>query len=177
MAVIHVKSIEAARRQADVAIALLFEAKDIVAVHTLIAACGRILMHLADGRPAAVDPNAYIRPGREEQFAELMDRTIAFFQYPDQNAAVMLDGVQEEINDLMLYQVCQWYEALGNPPSPAMHAFTAWFVVMYPDLFVDNHPFKLRLAEADFSWLRSVDRTQQLTFGQRLLTANRPHGA
>ena len=33
----------------------------------------------------------YIRPGREEQFSKLMDRTMAFFQYPDQDAAAMLD--------------------------------------------------------------------------------------
>jgi hypothetical protein len=172
MAVIHVKSIEAARRQAEVAIDLMFAGKDVIAVHTLASASGRILIQLADNRTAAYDPSGYIRPGREEQFSDLMDRTMAFFQYPDQDAAAMLDGVQEEINDLMLFQICQWYEALGNQLSPIMQAFTAWFVVMYADLFVDDHPFKLRLADADFSWLRTASRVQQLAFGQRLLTAN-----
>ena len=174
MAVIHVKSIEAACQQIEVAIDLLFAAKDVVATHTLAAASGRILIALADNRPAALDPNAYIRPGREEQISDLMDRTMAFFQYPDQDAAAMLDGVQEEINDLMLFQCCQWYQALGNPLAPGMQAFMAWFVVMYPDLFVEDHPFKLRLAEADFSWLRTAARAQQLSFGHKLLTANQP---
>jgi hypothetical protein len=174
MATIHVKAIEAARRQIDTAIALLFGGGDVVAVHTLAAAGGRILSDLADGKTAAASPNAYIRPGREEQYEDLMDRTIAFFHYPDKDAAAMLDGVQEEINDLMLFQACAWYEALGNPLPPAMGAFTAWFVVMYPDLFVLEHPYKVRLQDADFAWLRGATRAQQLAFGQKLLTANAP---
>ena len=172
MAVIHVKSLEVAQQQIEVAIQLLFSARDVVAAHTLASASGRILIALADHRPAALDPNVYIRPGREDQVSDLMDRTMAFFQYPDQDAAAMLDGVQEEINDLMLFQCCQWYQALGNPLAPGMQAFMAWFVVMYPDLFIDDHPFKQRLAEADFSWLRTAPRAQQLSFGQKLLMAN-----
>ena len=84
-----------------------------------------------------------------------------------------LDGVQEEINDLMLFQCCYWYEALGNPLGRAMGAFTAWFVVMYQELFVDDHPYKQRVAQENLDWLRDATRTQKLAFGQKLLMANR----
>jgi hypothetical protein len=173
VAVIHAKPIEGARRQIETATGLLFNGGDVIAINTLVAAAGRTLSALADQRTTELDPVAFIRPGREEQFADLMDQTLAFFHYPDQDAASLLDGVQEEINDLMLFQCCYWYEALGNPLGRAMGAFTAWFVVMYQDLFVDNHPYKQRVAQENFDWLRDASRTQKLVFGQKLLMANR----
>ena len=62
--------------------------------------------------------------------------------------------------------------AYGNPLGRAMGAFAAWFVVMYQDLFVENHPYKQRIAQENFDWLRDASRTQKLVFGQRLLMAN-----
>ena len=172
MATIHVKAVEGARRQVETAVGLLFNGGDVVSVNTLVAAAGRTLSFLCEQKSTPLDPVGSIRPGREDQFAELMDQTVAFFHYPDQDAASLLDGVQEEINDLMLFQACYWYEALGNPLGRAMTSFVAWFVVMYQDLFIEEHPYKRGIPREDFTWLRNASRAQKLAFGQKLLMVN-----
>jgi hypothetical protein len=171
MATIHIDKREAAERQIDTAVALFFEAGDVVSVHTLAAAGGRLVRQLLGDAVSAEPPLfAYVPYKKQAQVAGLLDATHRFFDYGDADA--LLDGVREEINELMLLQACQWHALTGHTPTAAMEAFVAWFVLMYPDLFVAEHPFKRRLGDADFAWIRLAPRDQQLAMGRKLLLAN-----
>ena len=89
MTKIRVNKIDAARRQIDAAIRLLFDNDDPVAIHTLQAAGFRILRDLSvksDKASVWTSFKAVIRPGMEKEAWAAMSKPANFFKHADRDA-------------------------------------------------------------------------------------------
>jgi hypothetical protein len=136
MATIRVSKIDAARRQIDVAIRLLFSHGDAVAIHTLASAGARILRDLCEQQatPSHVAFKDVIRPGKEKEFNALLNRAANFYKHADRDADEIPDGVEEEVNDAVLMIATMAYADLGYTPSPEMTALHYSYVALHPNV-------------------------------------------
>ncbi len=176
MAEIRVNKIEAAQRQIDVAIRLLFTNEDPVAIHTLVSAAFRILRDVANKRGSVQEHELLkqmVIPGKEKEFWGLISEAANFFKHGARDTEKVLEGIKEEVNDYMLSLACQYYKKLGHKPTPEMNAFVCWSLALYPKLYVileENNVFiKSHLNLAEASQLQSKDRQVQLELGKVML--------
>ncbi len=171
MAKIRVSKIDAARRQIDVAIRLLFSQGDAVAIHTLAAAGGRILKDLCEQKatPSHIAFSDMIRPGKEAEFNALMNRASNFFKHADRDADEILDGVEEEVNDAVLMIATVAYADLGYTPSPEMTALHYWYVALHPNVLSVSATDELRANLEEIRSLSGRSRSQHLQAGKQLL--------
>lgn len=167
---IRVTKIEAAQRQTDAAIRMLFNGEDPVAVHTVAAAAGRILKDIAEQRgSAALDLfNARIREDKRKEFWGLTNRAANFFKHADKDPEEILEDVPEEANDVFLFINCLLYQDLGHQLTSEMFAFVSWHMGMYPNLLKDDSSLKSVVIER-FGWLSDLPRDNQLQSGKLVL--------
>jgi hypothetical protein len=172
MAEIRVNKIDAARRQIETAIRLLFSNEDPVAIHTLVAAGCRILRDLAAKRPTAKFHQAFvelIKPGMESEAWKAINRAANFFKHADHDPNEVLTDVDEEANEALLLMSCLYYRDLGYQPTATMNAFLSWISALHPNLLRDDAPMKDLLSSPDLESLRSLRRPQQLEVGKQIL--------
>lgn len=137
MATIRVNKAEAARRQINTAIRLLFDSGDPVSIHTLAAAGARIVRDLCEKRGDAKrlqQLKDHIVPGKEKQFWGAMNRAANFFKHADEDADETFEGIDERANDLLLFFAIAWYVDLGHSPTREMGALIAFIAANYPGL-------------------------------------------
>lgn len=171
MAEFTVNKIDAARRQIDTAIELLFENRDPVSIHTLATAGGRIVRDICEQRktPTWESFKKWVRPGMERVFFAALQRAANFFKHADRDADEILDNVREELNDVTILLAIQYYTDLGNAPTQPMFIFGAWFGAIYPHLLLDDFPLKAAFAKINASGLKTASRSVQLALGLSLL--------
>ncbi len=172
MAEIKVNKPEAARRQIDVAIKLLFNNEDPIPIHTLAMAAFRIVRDLAKDNPDHhMDSmfNKMIRPGMEKEFWSVMHRPANFFKHADLDADDILNDVKEEINDVILFLATLWYQELGYKFTPEMLSLVTWFTVLHPHFLQDNASFKTAINRTEFAFLKNETRVSQLETGKILI--------
>lgn len=170
MAKLRVNKIEAARRQIDAAIRMLFSNEDPVAIYTLSMAAFRILRDLASKRSDSYMEKiaqAIIKPGKEKECWSLFLGPANFLKHADRDPDAILDNVDEVANDFILFWACTYYQDLGNQFTPEMNTLVSWFMALYPDLVRDD-AMKATLAECS-SLLQGKSRQEQLKTGQQLL--------
>jgi hypothetical protein len=174
-----VTKLEAARRQIDEAIRLLFEGRDSVAVHTLAIAALHVLKDLSErrkGQSGFLDNiKAMIRPGMEKRFWNGINRAANFFKHADRDPGDVLQGVADEANDYTLLLNCYLYRDLTSTMTVEMKSFDAWFTVCYPDILVEG-----RLKEwlvAELRGMPTLSRAQRLTLGRLNLERLVRHGS
>ena len=134
---IQVTKIEAARRQIDEAIRLLFENRDPVAVHTLTMASQRIIRDLCEETGAGGLWQAFkdvIKPGMEKEFWAESNRFGNFFKHADWDPHETSDTFTEEINDCMLFTTCMFYKELGHSLTNPMKVLGAWYMFNHPKI-------------------------------------------
>lgn len=162
MGEIRVNKIEAAQRQIDVAIRLLFAKEDPVAIHTLGSAALRVLRDLAESK-GSVKMHEFIKkqiiPGKEKMFWRAIGKSANFFKHAEHDAESVLEGFQEEVNDFMLFFACKYYEDLGQSLSAEMNALKIWFLTSHPELQESSSPGPLHF----------MTREQQLAMGSEML--------
>lgn len=173
MAAIRVNKIEAARRQIETAIKLLFDNCDPVSVHTLAAAGGRILRDICNQKKTPLDQafKAMIRPGKEKEFLAAVNMPANFFKHADKDADAILENVDEEINELVLFWACGHYSDLGYSLTPPMATLWTWFAALHPEFLLDG-PMKEIIASKNLDWFRQADRMERLKWGKTLLAGN-----
>jgi len=169
MTEIRVNKPEAARRQIEVAIRLLFSNDDPVAIHTLTAAGFRILRDIAHGKGIGriqrwLDEN--IKPGMAGEYWAAINRPANFLKHADADPDEVLDGVKEEVNDGMLLMACMYYQDIGYELTPTMTGFMRWASAMYPHLIREDLPVKAIFQDRNLDWLRAADRERQLEMGR-----------
>ena len=173
MAKIRVNKVDAARRQIEAAIRLLFANEDPVAIHALVAAGFRILKDLAEQSGKVLTHQylkAIIKPGKEKDFWKLMNRAANFLKHADRDPDEILN-VKEEISDAMLLFACSYYRDLVYDITPEMTAFVTWYIALYPDSFTHLKPFLEILDQIlDLKEFRTQPRHKQLETGKLLLT-------
>ena len=138
--------LEAAERQLRVSIRLLFERRDLVAVHTLAAAAQEVLRDL--GRPLGFKSifkgSEIIRPEYRKEFDQLFNRAQNFLKHADRDRDDELKFYYEATKFYLL-DAALLYNHITGRQFPEITGLFVWFSVKFPDLLVDG-PFKHRIA-------------------------------
>jgi hypothetical protein len=175
MVKLKVNKPEAARRQLDSAIRMLFENEDPIAIHTLCMAAFRILRDLAEkGGDSYIHKvvKAIIKPGMEKEFWAVLQGPANFFKHADRDAEAILGDVDEELNDIAMLLTCHFYQNLGHQLTPEMMMLVLWVNVMHPNYLREDIPVLLKeqLSQAR-SGLVGQSRQDQLSVCRELLVA------
>jgi len=137
-----VTKLQAAERQLRVAVRLFFERRDLVAVHTLVAAAQGVLRDL--GRPrgfkSIFEGSSLIRPECRNDLGRLFKRAQNFFKHADSDADAQLEFYYEATKFYLL-DAALLYNQLTERQFPEITGLLAWFSVKLPDLLVEG-PFK-----------------------------------
>jgi hypothetical protein len=167
-----IDALEAARRNVDAAIRMLFSGEDPLPVHLVVAAAFRVLHELAQ-TSRAVPPNdqikKFLRPEGEEVFYRALQDAATFIKHAEQDPRAILQEFTEERNDFEIAISCLYLECLEAKASHEVQAFLWWFATMYPYVMKADLVFKASLAKEDFEWLRAAPRGKQLQFGDTIL--------
>jgi hypothetical protein len=169
MSKIHVSKIEAARRQVDTAIRLLFSGGDPIAIHTLASAGGRILRDLcaAKNTPHYESITDLIQPGKEAAFWSAMNRPANFLKHADTDGEDSLD-LEEQSNDLLLFLCVTFYQDLGQKISTEMSALMTFVTATHPQFIKPTATMFKEFADK-MEWLRTSPRAEQLSFVNEVL--------
>ena len=94
-----ITKIQAAQRQIDAGIWMLFRNDDPVAIHTVAMAGLRILRDLARQKDLEHTIDFMVRPGKETEFWRGVNSFSNFFKHADKDPDDISDGFLEEAND------------------------------------------------------------------------------
>ncbi|MXX40806.1 MAG: hypothetical protein F4Y91_02625 [Gemmatimonadetes bacterium] len=175
MAKIKVNKPEAARRQIDAAIRMLFSGEDPVAVHTLAMASFRVLRDLAKHTESPTESliDSIIRPEKKTKLWKHINSLSNFLKHADNDPYEIHDPVGEEINDVVLLLACQYYQDLGYQHTHEMSTLITWCMVLYPEfLLPDTNPQLREMVEA-LDADRNLPRKEKLARGLQLLCSAR----
>ena len=166
---IKVTKLEAAQRQIDVAIRMLFSGEDPAAIHTLTSAGFQILGDLLDAEQQ--DPiDSMIRPEKKHEFWRKQKGLANFLKYADKDPKDIYDSVEEEANDFFLYLALIRYHKLRQPLTLEMKVLQAWLTMIHPDVLqVENEDRQLRDAVEAGGTIRTLLRGEQLAIGLEVL--------
>ena len=142
MTKIKVNKLEAARRQIDAAIRMLFSGEDPVAIHTLAWAGFQILRDLdakqdpSVGMALALD--SILRPEKKKEFWCKAKGLSNFLKHADRDAEGIHDSVEEEANDFVLYFALAYYHQLRGQLTLEMRVLRAWLTMLHPDVVLQS---------------------------------------
>jgi len=172
MATIKVNKIEAARRQIDAAIRLLFDNEDPIAIHTLTMAGFRILRDLADKQNCNFNKEvkSLFKPGMEGKAWGAMQSFANFLKHAQKDPDAIIDNIQEEINEIILFFASLYYRDLGYQFTPEMLALHTWYSTIHPDIISDDARKNIQTQlEALRGFIIGKSRQQQLAEGKEVL--------
>lgn len=176
MATIKVNKIEAARRQIDAAIRLLFDNEDPIAIHTLTMAGFRILRDITEKQNSDISKvtQSFIRPGMEGKFWGSLQTFANFLKHANTDPDGIIDNIQEEVNDSILLLASLYYQDLGYQFTPEMLAITGWYSAIHPDFISDDAPKNIQAQiETVQGTLIGRSRQEQLIEGKEVLNIAR----
>jgi len=172
MAIIRTNKPDAARRQCDAAIRMLFRREDPLAVATVAGAAFRLVRDLSekkgDGRVWG-HIKRMIRPGIEAEAWKVFNKVPNFLKHADNDSAAILDDVEESFVDSVIVFTIWLYADLGYQRTPAMLTFEGWFALTHPSEVVTQPPLPphLQMAFADTARLsKTATRAELLEFGR-----------
>jgi hypothetical protein len=177
MTKIRVNKIEAARRQIDAAIRMLFSNEDSIAIHTLAMASFRIVRDLSEKRK---ENNMHKRiksifkPGMEKEFWKELQVPANFLKHADNDPDGILENIKDEANEWVLFIACLYYKDLGFQYTPEMTVLVTWYFVLHPE-YLRKEVFQIKqlLVEAG-SDIKGLKRIDQLAFCKQLLQRMKP---
>ena len=172
MVIIKVNKTEAARRQIDTAVRLLFDNEDPTAIHTLSMAGFRILRDLAEKQNSNINKlvQSFIKPGMEGKFWGSMQSFANFLKHANKDPAGIIDNIQEEVNDAILLLASLYYQDLGYQFTPEMLALICWYSAIHPDLIhnLASNNFQIQVNAVE-GFLIGKSRQHQLAEGKEVL--------
>jgi hypothetical protein len=167
--VISVSKLEAASRQLDTAIRLLFSHGDAVAIHSLAAAAANVFFDVAEARNGGISWRARMREDSrltEKELKRALHDSWNFFKHADHDPNGVLQFNERESEDLMFMAVLECGDL--QPTTHAMQVFQLWYMAAYKGHLADREPvFKDALSA--FPGLAALDRAAQLALGAALL--------
>jgi hypothetical protein len=184
MAEIRIDKISAARRQIDAAIRMTFGGEDPVAIHSVIAAANQIVRDLC-ARHGRIETyknhfGSLVTPGHEKEFFKVWNASANFLKHADEDPDAFHDLSVKE-TDLFIVVTAAWYAELGNPSSPEMKVFSAWWWTQNPRVFKPDALAKLGLTTGQVfvtaAKSNNLPREQRLALGLAVLQKNRVVGA
>jgi len=157
---------DAAVRQIDIAIGLLFTNGDPLAVRTLAgAACG-ILADLAESQKNGSSWRAKIikDSGLNEKDAfQVLNAAQNFLKHADKDPGATL-SFEEEENDHLIFVASIEFGGIGHRLSFSMQAFEIWYLALYPDKIGDDTD-PVKKSKTIFPSLSGRTRSEQLALG------------
>ncbi len=131
--------LEAARRQLEEAIRMLFEGRDSLAIHTLTAAAHQVLADLGQGQGFGgyVRNKDLIKEGQWAEWKGVIKEAENFLKHADNdpNGQLTLDA---KITELFLIDALMLYEFLSKTVPHAFLVYRVWLLSNYPSLFMDG---------------------------------------
>jgi hypothetical protein len=169
---IQTTKLDAARRQLETAISLLFEGGDAISTHTLAYAAFGILKDVAAHRGATnvlASAEALAAAGKKGEFWKGFNRAGNFFKHADRDPDAVLIGMPEEENEALISIALSIYDDLGCIKSVDLRAFSLWWsCINFQDIDDVNEPFMSWLT-ANHDRLHADTRSELLELGQELL--------
>lgn len=176
----EVTKLNAARRQLETAIWLLFEKADAVSIHTLAHAAFGILKNISEHRKVgrvlevADEISGATSTG---EFWKSFNRAGNFFKHADKDPDGVLSGVSEEENEALISLAIEMYRDLGCPVTPEIETFYLWWrCINFQSIDDVKEPFISWLNE-NYDCLHTENRGELLDIGKELLSClkNNPH--
>lgn len=166
---------EAATRQLDEAIVLLFADHDPLAIRTLAAAAHGILADLVeDKRPGESWRTKLLEDSgmSKKQTLEVLNSAQNYLKHADRDPEAQLSFDEEE-NDHVIFLATLECGELGHPLSFGMQAFQIWYLASYPDkLGAETEP--VRKSRIAFPELHKLSREERLAAGAEFVEQLRP---
>ena len=161
--------LDAAERQINTAIELLFHGGEPIAIHTLAMAAFRVLYDVSKRKNGNFHFNfdVMIRPGKEKEFRRYFNKWSNFAKHADSDPDRLIEALDESVNDFLLLGCCLGWQEHGNELSHAMHIFFSWFMTVYPDTLKDGSALKAKIVEE--APAEGLSRADLLDAGRRLL--------
>ena len=128
MTVVTISKLDAASRQLDSAIRMLFTGGDAVSIHTLTASAANVFFDVAEKRNGAVSWRAWMAEDSnltQREVKGTLHKSWNFFKHADHDPEGILDFDPRESEDLMFMAVLQCGD-LGRPTTHAMQVFQLW---------------------------------------------------
>ena len=167
---IKITKMQAAQRQIDVAIWMLFRNDDPLAIHTVAMAGFRILRDLAKKRGLERIIDSIIRPGKETEFWRSFHSFSNFCKHADRDPNDILSGFQEDANESLLLIAATYYERLGCQMTKEMMVLAVWYISLHPNVLSRNvDPTMMALVSEAASGIQSLPRKEQLAIGLTVL--------
>lgn len=161
---------EAAVRQIDVAVGLLFTDGDPLAVRTLGGAAHGILADLAENqyRGSSWRTKMIEDSGLSERDAlQILNAAQNYLKHADRDPDSSLSFDEEE-NDHLLFIASLECGELDHQLSFSMQAFQIWYLALYPEkIGHDSEP--VRTSKKVFPGLSAKTRSEQLSLGHEFL--------
>ncbi|MDD5411815.1 MAG: hypothetical protein PHF31_10450 [Methylobacter sp.] len=165
----QITKLDAARRQLHVAIMLLFDDGDPIAVHTLVGAASVIISDLVDQYhpDKSWDKMAQMANNiTSSQYFQVMRKPQNFLKHAREDASKVFDFDPNETEAVAFWAVMN----LGNfgPLSMEESVLQLWYLACHaPNLYVAIEPYKI--AVQMFGDLRNIPRAGRLAVGKRVL--------
>lgn len=168
-----VTKLDAARRQLETAIWLLFEKADAISIHTLTHAAFGILKNVAEhrkmGRVLEVADEIAAATSTKE-FWNSFNRTGNFFKHGNKDPNGILSGVPEEENEALISLAVEIYRDLGCLVTPEIESFYLWWqCINFHSIDDVREPFISWLNE-NGDRLHTENRSELLDIGKELLS-------
>jgi hypothetical protein len=161
---------DAASRQLDVAIGLLFTDGDPLAVRTLAGAAYGILADLVEGQKRGSSWRTKIIEDSglsQKDAVQVLNAAQNYLKHADKDTNSTLSFDEEE-NDHLIFVASIECDSIGHPLSFSMQAFQIWYLALYPDK-VGHDTQSVKTSKTIFPDLSGKSRPQQLALGHEFL--------
>jgi hypothetical protein len=161
---------DAAVRQLDVAIGLLFTNSDPLAIRTLAGAAYGILADLAEDQKQGSSWRTKIIEDSglsEKEAVRVINAAQNYLKHADKDPKSSL-SFEEEENDHLMFVASIECGGIGHSLSYSMQAFQIWYLALYPEkIGHDTRP--VTTAKEVFPNLSTKERREQLSLGHQFL--------
>lgn len=179
---IRVTKIGAARAQLNEAIALFFEERDPISIHTLIGASLEVLNdHFSDPREVWNNGlmfhyhSVFIKEERRSEAYAKVNEARNFFKHADRDLKKGIDSIEFEpnVNEFFIFGAIQCLEAvekklgLVEKRSEEINTFIGWFMARYSEYF---HP------EVQ-NYVKDLQPSTEISLWNELLHRNKAKGS
>lgn len=164
-----VTKLEAAKRQLNTAIRLLFVGEDAIAVHSLAVNAANLLSDLADHKPDITSWREMMREDQgmtSAQIKYVINRSWNFFKHADRNPNEKLEFDVKESEYIVFIATLECGEL--SETTTKMQVFQLWFLAAGRAQLDDDNEIQ-RFSKVLFPGLQQLPRETQLLVGAQVL--------
>jgi hypothetical protein len=162
--------LDAAIRQLDVAIGLLFTDSDPLAIRTLAGAAYGILSDIAENQKQGSSWRTKIIEDSslsKNEAMRILNAAQNYLKHADKDSNSSLSFNEEE-NDHLIFVASIECASIGYPLSFSMQAFQIWYLAMYPEK-IGHNTKSVTVAKDVFPHISTKERSPQLSLGHQFL--------